>query len=112
MSTPVGEVIEVSAADDPSIIEVDGEVVVVSDGATLVIEVGYMQPGGDVGDKNFEMAFSSSTAVAVEHNLNKLPAVTVINTFDEECKADVEYIDDNNIIVTFKAAESGIITCN
>lgn len=104
------EIIEVSAAQALTVIEIDQQVI--SLGGIQVIEVGYMQPGGSVGDKSFAQEFNSVTSVVVNHNLEKRPAVAVVDTADQVCWADVTYIDDNNVLVEFDAVNSGYIYCN
>lgn len=41
------------------------------------------------------------------HNLDKYPSVTVVDSSDQVCIGDVQYIDKNNIIITFSSAFSG-----
>jgi hypothetical protein len=106
----VTEIIEVSAAQAMTVVEIDQQVI--SLGGMQVIEVGYMQPGGSVGDKSFTMEFNSVNSVTVNHNLEKRPAVSVVDTADQVCWADVTYIDDNNVLVEFGAVNSGFIYCN
>lgn len=39
----------------------------------------------------------------IQHNLNKKPSVTVVNYYDVVVYGSVEYIDNNNVKITFEA---------
>lgn len=95
------------------------------DGHTPYIQDGYwyingvntgVKSTGDQGapgtDTNFTKTFSVSSSVDVNHNLNKLVSVSVIDSANDEVIGDVSYIDLNNIKVVFMAAFSGTIICN
>ena len=43
----------------------------------------------------------------VQHNLNKFPSVTVALPSGQVGQADVTYVDENNLTITFAGAESG-----
>lgn len=68
-------------------------------------------PGGSSeaeGDKHF--TFNQATPANpwnVTHNLNKFPSVTVALPSGQVGQADVAYIDENNLTITFAGAESG-----
>lgn len=64
------------------------------------------------GDKTFTQSFSGQTVVTVNHNLGKKPAVTVIDSANDECVGDVVHTNNNSLVVTFSASFSGIIVCN
>lgn len=49
----------------------------------------------------------SSNAWTIVHNLNKLPSVTVVDEYNRIIDCQVEYIDNNTVIVTFNAAFKG-----
>ena len=59
-------------------------------------------------DKNFvfNQAVASSTWT-IQHNLNKFPSVTSVNINDFEMFGEVEFIDLNNLTITFTGASSG-----
>ncbi len=61
-----------------------------------------------VGDKNFvfNQAVASNTWT-IQHNLNKFPSVTSVNINDFEMFGEVEFIDLNNLTITFTGASSG-----
>lgn len=74
--------------------------------------------GGGVGvpavyDK-FYMHVQATAAAewTVAHNLHKRPAVTVVDSADSVVVGAVEYIDENNVKITFSAAFSGRAYCN
>ena len=61
-----------------------------------------------VGDKNF--VFTQAVAAnpwTVQHNLNKFPSCTVVLNSGQQGYADVTFIDENNLTITFAGAESG-----
>lgn len=62
----------------------------------------------DVGDKSF--TFSQITPAAtwnITHNLGKFPSVSVVDTANTQVFTDVQYIDNNNLTLTFSAAFAG-----
>jgi len=62
----------------------------------------------DVGDKNFVFTqAASSNTWTIQHNLTKFPSVTSVNINNFEMYGEVEFIDLNNLIITFTAAFSG-----
>lgn len=73
---------------------------------------GIPGPAGADGDKNFVQEFTNSDSVLVNHNLNKYPSVTVINSANDEVVGELEYININSLLVTFIGSFSGKITCN
>lgn len=59
-------------------------------------------------DKNFEYTWVTPTlTITISHNLNKNPAVSVVDTANSEIVCDVDYIDTNNVKLTFSAATRG-----
>lgn len=50
---------------------------------------------------------SVSKVWSIEHNLNKYPAVTVVDSGDNVLYTEVEYIDKRNLEVRFEASTSG-----
>ena len=67
---------------------------------------------GIVEDKYYTQSFSDSIDVVVQHNLNKKPAVTIIDSAGDEVEADIKYPTVNQLTLHFSAAFSGIVTCN
>jgi hypothetical protein len=62
----------------------------------------------ETGDKNY--IFTQIAAAAtwnVTHNLNKYPSVSVVDSGNNWVVGDVEYINENQLTITFNAAFSG-----
>jgi len=82
------------------------------DGYTPIKGIDYFDGIDGSGDSNFTKTFNVSSMVDVNHNLNKLVSISVIDSANDEVIGDINYIDLNNIKVTFRSAFSGTITCN
>lgn len=65
-----------------------------------------------IGDKTFTQAFTSASAVVVTHNLGKRPAVTVLDSANDEVEGEVEHLSTNQLVVSFSAPFSGMVVCN
>jgi hypothetical protein len=63
-------------------------------------------------DKFYSQPFTVTATITVTHNLQKYPAVTVVSSAKQIVMGDVEYIDMNNLTVTFSAPFSGTVYCN
>lgn len=75
--------------------------------------VGPIGPQGPVGtDLTYLTSFTVTDEVLVQHNLGKLPAVSVIDSAGDEVVGSVEYIDNTQLRVHFANAFSGQVTCN
>ena len=62
----------------------------------------------DATDKTFEYTqVSPSVTWNIQHNLNKFPSITVIDTLDTVVVGQYEYIDNNNVTLTFSAGFAG-----
>ena len=48
----------------------------------------------------------------INHNLKKHPSVTVVDSAGTVVIGDVQYVDENNVVCTFKGAFSGIAYLN
>ena len=63
---------------------------------------------GIVNDKNFVYVQATSSDIwEITHNLNKYPAVTVVDSGGSVVIGEIVYIDKNNIRITFTSAFSG-----
>lgn len=72
---------------------------------------GDAAPAG--GDKTFvHQQLAAQDVWVVAHNLGKLPAVTVIDSAQNQVIGDVTYLDLDHLEVRFSAAFSGAVTCN
>lgn len=59
-------------------------------------------------DKTFiHRQMQASTVWTIQHNLNKYPSVTIVDSGDNLVFADVQYISENILIINFSAAHSG-----
>ena len=60
------------------------------------------------GDKTFTFTQGAPATVwNIQHDLEKFPSVSVINNNDIIVNGQVEYIDNNNLTITFSAAFTG-----
>ena len=62
------------------------------------------------GDKNFtspSINFTTGQAKLINHNLNKHPSVTVVDSGQNVVYGEVQYTDTNNLTVSFNATFSG-----
>lgn len=64
------------------------------------------------GDKYFKQDFTTTTTLSVAHNLNKRPAVTVVDSAGDEVIVDIRYVDDNNLTLNLAGGFSGSVYCN
>ncbi|WP_368346640.1 hypothetical protein [Peptostreptococcus anaerobius] len=64
-------------------------------------------------DKNYiHDQIQASTSWIVQHNLNKYPAVSVVDTGKNEIVGDIKHIDKNSLIINFSHAFSGMAFLN
>lgn len=74
---------------------------------------GPQGPAGDSGaDANFTQEFTVSDLVVVNHNLNKYPAVSIIDSAGDEVLGEVLYSSPNQLTLGFASPFSGRVTCN
>jgi hypothetical protein len=76
----------------------------------IAVYPGFVNPDIDpgAGDKNF--VFTQAVAASVwdvQHDLDKYPSVSIVNDNNMQVFGEVEYIDTNNLTITFAAAFSG-----
>ncbi len=55
---------------------------------------------------------TASSEWLVNHNLNKFPSVTVIDSAGDELLAGINYISQNSLTVSFSQATTGKAVCN
>lgn len=59
-------------------------------------------------DKNYIHNQSIPSSIwSINHNLNKFPSITIVDSGGTEVEGDVDHVDQNNITVTFSASFSG-----
>lgn len=76
----------------------------------VAVYPGFINPHIDPigGDKTFVYTQAVAASVwYVEHNLAKFPSVSVVSDDNTQVFGEVEYIDNDNLIITFNAAFSG-----
>lgn len=62
----------------------------------------------EIVDKNYTHdQIQASTSWMVQHNLNKYPSVSVVDSGKNEVVGDINYIDKNNLVINFSHAFSG-----
>jgi len=76
----------------------------------IAVYPGFVNPdiGPSGGDKNF--VYTQAVASAswnVVHNLDKFPSVSIVNDDNTQVFGSVEYIDNDNLTITFTAPFSG-----
>ncbi len=64
------------------------------------------------GDKNFTETVSLSNTWTVNHNLNKYPAVSVLDTAGTEIYGQIDYVSLTQVVITFVLPVAGTVTCN
>lgn len=74
---------------------------------TTYVDVNIPQGVGG-GDKFYQHNQRVSSDVwEVKHNLNKFPSVSVVDSAENKVQGEVQYLDSNNLIITFSAPFSG-----
>jgi hypothetical protein len=76
------------------------------------LEVTILGGGTGATDKNYTQPFINQTDVTVNHNLNKKPATTIIDSAGDEVFGNVTHISDNSLQVSFSSSFTGTVFCN
>ena len=66
-------------------------------------------------DKNFvsnNINFSTGVEITIDHNLNKFPSVTTVDSAGSQVVGDIQHVDLNSFKITFKASFQGKIYAN
>ena len=84
---------------------------------SLVVDKFYAMAYSPKGqtDKNFvsnNIAFSADTAETVNHNLNKFPSVTTVDSAGSHVVGDVQHINENSFTITFTSSFTGKVYAN
>jgi len=66
----------------------------------------------DVDKRYVHNQNTTSSTWVVAHNLNKFPSVTVVDSAGTIVIGEIDYIDMNNVTLTFSAAFSGVAYLN
>lgn len=78
----------------------------VKDSSVNVSVTGVIASTG--GDKNYVHDQSSASATwSVTHNLNKRPAVSVVDSAGTQVICDIQYVSDNEVTLTFDDSTAG-----
>ena len=72
----------------------------------------YVDIGAIGIDLNYSEAFTSSASWVINHNLGKIPSVTVIDNSGNTIHGDAAYTDLNNLTITFNTAFAGTVYLN
>jgi hypothetical protein len=65
------------------------------------------------GETTYIEVVTQNTSVwSIEHNLGRFPAVQVVDTAGSVVIGDIQYIDQNNITITFSAPFAGTAYLN
>lgn len=81
-------------------------------------EQGPPGPQGDPGppgvsDKNYvHNQLSPENIWRINHGLSKKPAITVLDSMGSEVEGEIDYINDNQAVISFSAEFSGTAICN
>jgi hypothetical protein len=74
----------------------------------VAVYPGFINPDINPGDKTY--VYTQAVAAVlwiIQHDLNKYPSVSVVNDDNTQVFGEVEYIDENNLTITFTAPFSG-----
>lgn len=68
---------------------------------------------GIIDDKTYIYTQATATSVwSIQHNLDKFPSITVVDSGGSVVVGETVYIDSNNVKITFSSAFSGKAYCN
>lgn len=117
---------DITIINDPQVvIEVEdtaGVVIEVTNSVISLIEVAVEGPqgpqglqgiAGTGGDLSYTHTQSVPEAIwAISHNLGKRPSTTIIDATGDKVYGNINYIDNNSVVLTFAGAFSGIARFN
>jgi hypothetical protein len=66
-----------------------------------------MDTGGGSSQTYIHTQGEAASVWLIVHNMNKRPSVTVVDTADTVVEGEVQYIDNDRVLVTFKGAFKG-----
>lgn len=73
----------------------------------------FSTPSDFTADKHYaHRQFTAASVWNVAHNLNKYPAVSVVDSAGTVVVGEVTYLDENNLTITFTSAFAGKAYCN
>jgi hypothetical protein len=81
--------------------------------AIVITNAGTPGASGTGGDAHFVFTQGSpSTKWTIKHSLKKFPSVVVQDSANDEVEGDIEYLSNEELIVTFSSAFSGVAYLN
>ncbi len=81
-------------------------------GATLNYEITDLVAAFADENSYTESVTQNSSVWNLEHNLNRFPVVQVVDTAGSVVIGDIQYVDQNNITITFSAPFQGTAYLN
>jgi hypothetical protein len=64
-------------------------------------------------DKNYvHLQSIASTTWNIPHNLDKLCSIQIVDNSNNEITGDINWVDKNNVTITFNTAIAGKALCN
>ena len=66
-----------------------------------------LSTGGGSSSTYVHTQGEAASAWLIVHNMNKRPSVTVVDTADSVVEGELQYVDDDRVLVTFKGAFKG-----
>jgi len=91
-------------------VQTDGQIYVLKDGTSNLNWV--ILTSGSSSQSYIHTQGIASNVWLITHNMNKFPAVTVVDSAENQVIGDIEYIDENRVMVTFTGAFKGKAYCN
>jgi hypothetical protein len=116
MSTPASQIM-VANPTSPRVLPVDRRRALIltpnRTPAVVVANAGTPGPSGIGADAHFVFTQGSpSTKWVVLHKLKKFPSVLVQDSANDEVEGDIEYVNNEELVITFSSAFSGIAYLN
>lgn len=103
----------------PGLNEVDADTIALNqaDGIAFVRKRGLEGEADSIvpltgSDKYFEYYVNHKLVEVIQHNLGKMPSVSILEADAHACLADVEHLDENCVKISFSDFFSGKITFN
>jgi hypothetical protein len=78
--------------------------------AVVAPGIGSRGPQGPMGPAGSSYVHDQSTPAAIwtiNHNLNRFPAVSIVDSSNKVVEGDIEYLNSNSVRLTFAGAFSG-----
>ena len=84
-----------------------------TNGQVLTYNGGLWENQASSGDKNYSHVQTTPASVwSVTHSLNKYPSVTVFDSSGNQVEGDVDYVNLNQVTLTFSSTFAGTATFN